>query len=340
MAHQPPGPTANRPDIQYDLLTFGESMVRMTTAPGVRLESAGSLAVTVGGAESNVAVALARLGRRVAWLSALPENPLGQRIAREIAMHGVDVSSVVWMPGARAGVYFMDTGSLPRPTRVLYDRAGSAIATLDVGAVDPEVVHAARMLHLTGITPALSASAAAICRRLATAATDAGIPVALDVNYRARLWTGDAARAGLAPLLERVTLLLCGVDDARAVWGLDGDPEDVARALLDRSAAGVVVVTAGARGAVAVPRGAGSAVVRQPAAPVQPIDPVGAGDAFAAGVLHRWLDAPGDLAGALRSGAALAALKMTIAGDFAIVTPHELAEAIDLVDGSAREIDR
>lgn len=324
----------------WDLLTFGESMIRLTTPPGVRLESATALEVTVGGAESNVAVALARLGRRVAWLSALPEHPLGRRIAREIGMHGVDVSPVVWVPEGRAGVYFMDTGSLPRPTRVHYDRAGSAVARLDAESLDPSLVRSARLLHLTGITPALSASAAECCRVLVEAAADAGVPVALDVNHRARLWSGGEARDGLAPLLEHVTVLLCGRDDARTIWGIVGEPLDVAAGLLDRSAATVVVVTDGARGAVAMAREGRDEMIHQPAAAVQPIDPVGAGDAFAAGFLHRWLDAPADLAGALRSGAALAALKMTMAGDFAIVTVEELEETIGLLDGEAREIDR
>lgn len=327
-------------DTTWDLLTFGESMIRLTTPPGVRLESVAALDLTVGGAESNVAVALARLGRRVAWLSALPANPLGRRIAREIGMHGVDVSPAVWVPEARAGVYFMESGSLPRPTRVLYDRAGSALATLDAAAIDPSIVGSARALHLTGITPALSANAAATCIRLATTAATAGIPVSLDVNYRARLWSGTAAREGLAPLLRHVALLLCGVDDARAVWGLVGSPAEIAAALLDRSAAEVVVVTAGAQGAVAVSRDELDVVIPQPAVAVQPIDPVGAGDAFAAGFLHHWLDAPADLVGALRSGVALAALKMTIAGDFAVITSTELAEAVDLLDGEVREIDR
>ncbi len=323
-----------------DLVTFGESMIRLTTPLGVRLESAVALDLTVGGAESNVAVALARLGRRVAWLSALPENPLGRRIAREIGMHGVDVSRVVWVIDSRAGVYFMDTGSQPRPTRVLYDRANSAIAALDAGAIDTSPVRSARALHLTGITPALSASAREACIRLSAAAEDAGIPVVLDVNYRARLWSGAEARDGLAPLLARVTLLLCGIDDARTIWGLTGEPAEVARSLLDRSSARVVVVTAGARGAVAISRVEPDTVLHQPAAAVLSVDAVGAGDAFAAGFLHCWLDVPDDLASALRSGVALAALKMTIAGDFAIVTAEELAEAVDLLDGDAREIDR
>lgn len=315
-------------------------MVRLSTPSGIRLESAGSLDVTIGGAESNVAVALARLGRSVAWTSALPGNALGRRIAREIAMHGVDVSSVLWDDDARAGVYFMDTGSMPRPTRVVYDRAGSALARIDPDLLDTTLVRSARALHLTGITPALSDGAAACCARLADAAQAAGVPITLDVNYRSRLWSAEAARVGLASLLAGVTVLFCGIEDAATVWGLTGEPADVARVLLRQSVAQTVVVTAGSRGAVAVTRDAPDGAVHQAASAVEAVDPVGAGDAFAAGFLHCWLDDRDDLASALRSGVALASLKMTISGDFALVTADELTEAIALLDGAAREIDR
>jgi 2-dehydro-3-deoxygluconokinase len=306
---------------RYDLITFGETMIRLTAEPGTRLEEAGSLRVTIGGTESNVAVALARLGRRAAWFSALPDNPLGHRIAGELRRHAVMTEHIIWTTG-RVGVYFMEPGAAPRPTRVLYDRADSAIARIDPDEVDPSIVTGAGVLHLTGITPALSAGAAAACLRLADAARRDGVPISVDVNYRTRLWTPEQAAAGIQPLLDRVTLLFCGAGDAATVWELTGEPETVAQALLDRSTAETVVLTLGEHGSLALTRDGRR--YDQPAMPVEAIDAVGAGDAFAAGFLHRWLDDPADIPAALHSAATLAAIKMTIYGDNAIITPDDL----------------
>jgi 2-dehydro-3-deoxygluconokinase len=316
----------------FDVVTFGETMLRLTTMPGRRLEESSTLDVTIGGAESNVAVAMARLGRDVAWLSALPANALGRRIERELRGHAVDTSHVQWStePDARAGVYFLDFGAAPRPTRVLYDRAHSVVASLDPAAVDVAIVTQARLLHLTGITPALSAGCAVICSRLAETAAAAGVPMALDVNYRSMLWSPEEARAGLERLLQSATVVLCGLDDATKLWGLQGEPRAVAQGLLQRSSADVAVVTLAADGACALTRD--GRFVCQPALPVHVVDPVGAGDAFAAGFLHAWLDANEDVRAALRTGVALAALKMTAWGDVAIVTPKELDEAIAMLD--------
>lgn len=318
---------------RYDLVTFGETMIRLTAEAGTRLEEAASLRVTIGGAESNVAVALARLGRRAAWLSALPKNALGLRIAGELRRHGVDTEHVLWAAG-RVGVYFMEPGTAPRPTRVLYDRADSAMARIDPEALDLSPLAGAGGLHLTGITPALSASARAACLRLADAARTEGVPISVDVNYRARLWSPEQAAEGIQPLLDRATLLACGAGDAATIWGLAGDPANVAQALLDRSTAQVVVVTLGERGSLALTRA--GARYDQPAVPVETIDAVGAGDAFAAGFLHRWLDDQTNIPAALQSAARLAALKMTIYGDNAIITAEDLA----LLDGAAPDIDR
>jgi 2-dehydro-3-deoxygluconokinase len=322
---------------RYDLVTFGETMVRLTAADGMRLEEAQRLDVTIGGAESNVAVALARLGRRVAWLSALADNPIGRRVAGELRRHGVDTAHVVWTDD-RAGVYFLDPGVPPRPTRVYYDRRDSAVARIDPSAIDPALVVDAGALHLTGITPALSASCATICRMLVAAASESAVPVVLDVNYRARLWPAREAAAALAPLLTQTTLLLCGARDAATIWGLRGDPADVAAGLLARSGAELVVLTLGADGALALQR-AGTPI-RQPAIPVQPVDPVGAGDAFAAGFLHRWLDDRSAIPAALQSGVVLAALKMTMPGDHALITPAELDETIALLGSHGEDIVR
>jgi 2-dehydro-3-deoxygluconokinase len=323
---------------RYDLVTFGETMVRLAASGGRRLEETETISVSIGGTESNVAVALCRLGFRVAWLSVLADNPLGHRVDGELRRHGVDTSHVVWSAGDRAGVYYIDPGTPPRPTRVLYDRVDSAVARVDPSAIDESMVETARALHLTGITPALSATCATVCDRLASAAELAGIPLVFDVNYRSKLWSPDDAAEGLAPLLARATLLLCGASDAATIWGLTGAPEEIARELLSRSQARLAVVTLAADGALAMTRDGDC--YRQAAISVDTVDPVGAGDAFAAGFLSRWLDDRDDIPTALRAGVCMAALKMTIPGDLAIVTPAELEEAMTLLSQPGADIVR
>lgn len=322
----------------YDLVTFGETMIRLTVPDYGRLESATSLDVTIGGTESNVAVALARLGRRVAWLSALPDNALGRRIITELRGHGVDTAGVLMQPEGRVGTYFLEPGATPRPTRVLYDRVGSAVATLHTDALDVSIARQAKCVHLTGITPALSSSCSQICLLLAEAAQDAGVPVVFDVNYRARLWSPFDAAGGLQPLLQHSSVVLCGQDDAITIWGYAGTAEQIASGLLDRSSASLVVVTLGEQGAYAQARDGRS--WRQSGSAVEIVDPIGAGDAFAAGFLNCWLDDREDIAAALRSGVALASLKMTIPGDLAVVTPAEFDDAITLLDRPGTEIER
>ncbi len=322
----------------WDLIGFGETMVRLSAPRGVRLDDAGSLELTIGGTESNVAVALSGLGRRTCWVSALPEHPLGRRIANELRSRGVDTSHVRWIADGRVGVYFLDPGVEPRPTRVFYDRADSAVARIDPDTIDPGLVAHARALHLTGITPALSAGCAEVCARLAAAASNHGVPLVFDMNYRSRLWSAEAARRGLATLTPQATLLLCGLSDAGTIWGWSGTPDEVALNLAASTGAETVVLTLGSRGALVVHQR--DVVARQAAIPAEIVDPIGAGDAFAAGFIHHWLDQRNDLAGALRSGIAMAALKMTVVGDHASATAAELSEAIALIERPGIDIVR
>jgi 2-dehydro-3-deoxygluconokinase len=304
----------------------------------VRLEEASTLDLTIGGSESNVAVALARLGRRARWLSALVDNPLGRRIATELAARGVDTSCVIWRATGRVGVYFLDPGVEPRPAHVHYDRIGSAVAGIEPDEIDIDLVRATRAVHLTGITPALSPGCAATCARLAEAAADVGIPLIFDVNYRSRLWSPDRARVGVEGLVRQARLLFCGVEDARTLWGFAGTAEEVARALLSLTDAQTVVLTRGAHGALAMHRDGTTAYRR--AVRVSVVDPLGAGDAFAAGYIDRWLDEPLDLDGALLAGVCLAALKMTVVGDHASVTRAELRAAMTAVEEGQVDIVR
>src|SRR6059036_2603635 len=169
----------------HDLVTLGEVLLRLAIPSPGRFETARHLDVQIGGAEANVAAACARLGLKVAWISALPANQWGERIRRDLVGHGVDCAHVRMTEHARVGLYFLEYGVPPRPVRVLYDRRDSAMSQLAPEEVDWALVREARLVHLSGITPALGEAPRSLLERaLAEAAT-----VSFDVNYRATLWS-------------------------------------------------------------------------------------------------------------------------------------------------------
>jgi 2-dehydro-3-deoxygluconokinase len=295
-----------------EVVTFGEAMLRLSVPELGRLAQADRLDVRVGGAEPNVAVALARLGRRVAWIGAVPDNPLGRRVVDAVAAAGVDVAGVRLVPGGRVGLYFVEFGPAPRATEVYYDRAGSAFAT--AVAVDPAQLAGARYAVLSGISLGVSAHARSASLAFAGAARDAGAALAVDVNYRARVWPPDAAREALAEVLHDAAVVVCSARDAHTVFELRGDDAELARGLRERyaPAAELVCVTCSERGSFAVTQD--GAVVHQPYIAAEVVDRFGAGDAFLAGLLDVLLDGD-EPASALSFAARLAALKCTVAGD-------------------------
>jgi 2-dehydro-3-deoxygluconokinase len=322
-----PGP------LRYDVVGLGEVMLRLAARAPVRLEQARELDVSFGGTEANVLCALARLGHRTAWISALPRNPWGERLARELTGHGVDVAPLVWRDGGRLGTYFIEYGLAPRPIRVVYDRAGSAFSTLSEDEVDWGRLAGCRVVHLTGVTAALGARARRLTERAVEAGEAAGALISLDVNYRAALWSPEAAGACLGALLPRVGLLFVGLEDARRVFNLAGEPLAVAEALRARAPRATIAVTLGEEGSLVL--------ADRPRRPTRlyPLDVVadrvGAGDAFAAGFLHGLLST-GDAQRAQDCGTALAALKCTMWGDIALVRPGELEELMAQTDPRIR----
>ncbi len=301
-----------------DVVTIGETMLRLSAPVGVPLENTTELVVHVGGAESNVAVALSRLKSSAGWISRLTDNPLGRRIFNEVRAQGVDVSRVLWTRDDRVGTYFVEHGRSPRPGRVIYDRAGSAMATINPNDVDWAYVSAAKVVHLTGITPGLSASCRELVARALREAKAAKAMVSFDINYRARLWTPTAAAAALAPLLPQATVLICTAEDARVLFGTEGPAREVAEALRDRFHCEVVAVTDGSHFAAA----AGTRIYERGGYEVEVVDRIGAGDAFAAGFLHGYL--AHDVERGLDYGAALAALKHTYHGDTAWASAEDV----------------
>ncbi|WP_276259606.1 bifunctional 2-dehydro-3-deoxygluconokinase/2-dehydro-3-deoxygalactonokinase [Haloglomus litoreum] len=310
------------------LVTFGETMLRYAPPRGKRFENADAFAVHVGGAESNVAVAAARLGCEATWLSKLPDTPFGRRVERTLRGQGV-TPEVAWADEGRLGVYYLEPGADPRGASVHYDRADAAVRTATPDELATDRLADADAVCTTGITPALSGTLADTTRSLLETAREAGATTAFDANYRSKLWEPDEARETLTDLLGLVDVLFVAERDAATVFDRTGDAETVGRAFRDAYGHEAVVVTRGAEGAVAV---TDDGVHEQPAFDTETVDPVGSGDAFVGGYLARWLD-DGDVPRALAYGAATAAVKRTLDGDMALVSRPEV-EAV--LSGDAR----
>ena len=261
------------------VVCVGETMAALVPDPVGPLASTHGLALAVAGAESNVAMYLADHGVPVRWVSAVGADPFGTRVLAEVGGCGVDVTGVRTDPSRPTGLLVKDPG--PDATRVHYYRRGSAASALDPGLLAEPALRDAALLHLTGITAALSAS----CRDLLDAALAGPVPVSFDVNHRPALWPDGTAPGVLRDLADRADVVFVGLDEAQALWGEDlATPADV-RALLPGPP--LLVVKDGPRAATAFTAGGSHTV---PAPRVDVVEPVGAGDAFAAGflaALHR-----------------------------------------------------
>lgn len=304
---------------RFDVTTIGETMLRLSVPIGARLSDARSLDVEIGGAESNLCVALARLGRRTAWQSRMPEHALADAVLRTLRADGVDVSAVARADGERLGTYFIELASAPRASQVIYDRAGSAAAGMGPGDISWEHLLDTRILHLTGITAALGDGPYAAMTEAMRRARAAGVRVSFDVNYRAKLWDAEAAGAGMLPLLAEADVLFCKSADAARLFGCAGEPRPQMEALRRLTRATTIFCTFGEHGAALLH---GDAFYSQPALPVQIVDRIGSGDAFAAGALDGILDGDPELG--LRRGVALAAIALTQHGDRVLSTRAEL----------------
>jgi 2-dehydro-3-deoxygluconokinase len=206
----------------YDIVTFGEAMIRLSPPNFQRLEQTTSLEVQVGGGEYNVAINAARLGLRTAWVSRLPDNPLGRMIANRARQHGVDTSHIIWTKSGRAGLYFVEMGAAPRPSSVLYDRAGSDIAQIQPGEVPwAKIFAGSKVFHVSGITPALSESAANVTLEALEAAKLSGLTVSYDLNYRKKLWNDQKAEDVQTPMMRHVDILITTEEDTEVVFKIN-----------------------------------------------------------------------------------------------------------------------
>ena len=325
-----------------DIITFGEAMIRLSPPNFRRLEQAASLDVLVGGAELNTAVGLARLGHKTAWVSRLTNNPLGRVIANRAREAGVNTDHVLWTDEDRVGVYFLEFGAAPRASSVLYDRKGAAIAALRPDMINwAKVFAGGKWFHVTGITPALSQGAAETTREALQAARAAGLRTSIDLNYRIKLWSQADAGRWMTEFMQLCDVLITTEEDSERVFGITGkDYEDVAGQLARRFPVQVVAITLrdnplvwkNTWTAIAYQKGT---IFRTRSFEVEIVDRLGAGDSFAAGLIHGLLE--NDVQKGLDYGVAASALKHSIPGDFAWITP---AEVEALLKGGGLRISR
>ncbi len=337
------------------VITFGEIMLRLSTPGYLRFGQARQFDATFGGGEANVAVSLANYGIDAAFVTRLPDNDIAKACIKDLRSYGVDTSKIVF-GGDRVGIYFLETGAVARPSKVVYDRAGSSIATIQPGMIDwKKVFEGADWFHWTGITPALSQGAADVCLEAVRAANALGVTVSCDLNYRKNLWKyGKTAGEVMPALVEGCDIILGNEEDADKVFGIKPEGFDVTATggaidqgrfrsvgeqLMKRfpRAKKVIITLRGSINANHNTWGGvlwdGAKLYESPRYDITHIvDRVGGGDSFMGGLIYGLLSFPGDDRKALNFAVAASCLKHTIFGDYNQVT---VAEVESLMKGDA-----
>ena len=340
------------------VITFGEIMLRLATPDYLRFSQATTLSATFGGGEANVAVSLANYGVDVEFVTRLPKNDIAAACVGELRKYGVGVNNIVY-GGERVGIYFLETGAVARPSKVVYDRAHSSISTIEKGMIDWEkVFEGADWFHWTGITPAISASAAEVCLEACQAANRLGVTVSCDLNFRKNLWKyGKTAAEVMPALVECCDVILGNEEDAEKVFGIKPEGfdvtatvgeveqeafESVCRQMMQRfpRAKKVIITLRGSINANHNTWGGvlfdGQTLYASPRYDITHIvDRVGGGDSFMGGLIYGLREYKGDDQRALNFAVAASALKHTIYGDFNLVSVAEV-ENLMKGDGSGR----
>jgi 2-dehydro-3-deoxygluconokinase len=307
------------------LVTFGEAMLRLSPPRGERLETMRQLDVRAAGAESNVAVAASNLGVDAVWLSKLPDSPLGRWLVRELRGHGVR-TGVAWSESGRASTCYEERGGPPRGSTTQYDRTDAAVNTAVPDELPLGAVRETDWFHTTGLTPALSETLARTTATLFEAAAVSGGTTSLELRYQQQdRWSPDEARSTLEALFPHVDVLFVSERDARVVLDIEGEPLQVAHRIATEHDFETVVLTRSPGRAVAVHA---DEVFEQSPYETETVDPNGSRDAFVGGFVARRLQG-GHVGESLAYGAATAALKRTLAGDFAVVTQREVEAVVD-----------
>ena len=331
------------------VVTFGEIMMRLSPPGFQRFTQAGTFDVVFGGGEANVAASLVNYGVEVDYITRLPTNDLGDACMRFLRAQGVGVAFVI-RGGDRLGIYFLETGAVARASKVIYDRAGSSLATIQPGMIDwGRVFTGATWFHWTGITPAVSSAAAAACLEAVMAAKTMGLTVSCDMNYRSKLWKwGKQPGEVMSELLHYCDIAVGNEEDAAKVFGIHAPDTEVTSGVIDSEKYRSVcialhdrfpqlkMVAITLRGSFSASRNSWSAVLWDgnemhlgPTFDISHIvDRVGGGDAFVGGLIFSLLKDNEDKQAALDFAVAASCLKHTIVGDFNLVTVAEVEKLL------------
>ena len=340
------------------VVTFGEIMLRLATPGHQRFTQASTFCASYGGGEANVAVSLANFGLQTEYITRLPKNDLGQAVLMDLRKYNVGTKHIL-QGGDRLGIYFLETGSVARPSKVIYDRARSSIAEVKTGMIDwDKVFKEAAWFHWTGITPAISEGAAMVCLEAVKTARQKGITISTDLNFRKNLWKWGKTAAEVMPeLVDYCDIILGNEEDAEKVFGIK--PEEGSASGENVGAenyrsvcvklkekfpnAKKVIITL--RGSINADHNTWSGVLfdgkKLFAAPVYNIthivDRVGGGDSFMGGLIYGLLTFQNDDQKALDFAVAASCLKHTINGDFNLVSVTEV-EQLMKGDASGRVV--
>ncbi|MDA1141204.1 MAG: sugar kinase [Planctomycetota bacterium] len=326
------------------VVTFGEIMLRLSPPGFQRFVQAQSFDVTYGGGEANVAVSLAGFGLNASFVTCLPDNDLGQCAANSVRAAGVEVSQVVWQ-GDRLGIYFLENGASQRPSKVIYDRAESSVSQVQPGDIDwVEAFKGADWFHWTGITPAISQSAADTCLEACKAAKHAGLTVSADLNFRKKLWNyGKPASQVMPELLQYVDIAIGNEEDAEKVFGIKPPEVDVEGGKVTAAAYQHVCdemtsrfpnlskIAITLRGSINASHNTWSGLlydgkemhIAREYDITHIVDRVGGGDSFAAGLIYALISGK-SADDAINFAVAASCLKHTIPGDCNLVSVDEV----------------
>lgn len=323
------------------VVCFGEIMMRLNPVGYERIVQADEFEVSFAGGEANVAVSLANLGMDVTFVTKLPKNEIGEAARNSLRRYGVDTSQIVW-GGPRLGVYYVEKGASQRPSKVIYDRAGSSVQLADKNDFDwNQILDGADWFHFTGITPALGGKLPEICRDALETCKIRGIKVSCDLNYRKKLWSNETAQSVMSGLMPYVDLLIANESDAADVFGIKAEGTETEKGILDKQSYETVAKTLSKRfgiDKVAITlRTSISASINRWAGmlyadgrsffsqdyTIQIVDRVGGGDSFGAGMIYS-LTSGKTAQSAIDFAVAASCLKHSIEHDFNLVSVDEI----------------